>query len=165
MASRRTWVWIILGVLGFCVFCLMAAAGAGVYFVSRHIKTERVTNADAIRAFDEIKARFPGAPLYELDNTEQPRVVRPLTELPSANSKPEHLWLLAWDPDDERLVKLSLPFWVLAVGRQKMEVAGRGRDFDLERLKLDTRELERIGPKLVFDFRDRDGARVLLWTQ
>jgi hypothetical protein len=54
---------------------------------------------------------------------------------------------------------------VLAVGRQKMEVAGRGRDFDLERLKLDTRELERIGPKLVFDFRDRDGARVLLWTQ
>jgi hypothetical protein len=166
MASRRTWLWIVVGVLGFGIFCLIAVAGAGVYFVSRHIKTERVTNADAIRAFDDVKARFPGAvPLYELDNTEQPRMVHPLTDLPSSNAKPDQLWLLAWDPDDERLVKLSLPFWVLTVGSQKMEVAGRGRDFDLDRLKLDPRELERIGPRLVFDFRDRDGARVLLWTQ
>ena len=166
MASRRTWVWLVLGVVALCVFCLIAVAGAGVYFVSRHIKTERVTNADAIRAFDEVKARFPGAvPLYEIDNTDQPRLVRPLTELPSSNAKPDNLQLLAWDPDDERLVKLSLPFWVLTVGRQKMEVAGRGRDFDLDRLKLDAGELERIGPRLVFDFRDRDGARVLLWTQ
>ena len=167
MATRRTWLWIVLGVLGFCVFCLIAVAGAGVYFVSQHIKTERVTNADAIRAFDEVKARFSGAPpLYELDNTEQPRMARPLSELPTSNAKPDQLWLLAWDPDDERLVKASLPFWILTMGgQQKMEVAGRGRDFDLDRLKLDPQELERIGPRLVFDFRDHDGARVLLWTQ
>jgi hypothetical protein len=86
-------------------------------------------------------------------------------DLPTSTSKPESLWLLAWDPDDERLVKVSLPFWMLSVGRKKMEIGGEGREFDFEQLNLDPQELERIGPALVFDFRERDGARVLLWTQ
>ena len=166
MASRKTWVWVVVGVLSVCVVALIAVAGAGVYFVSRHIRSEHVTNADAIRAFDAIKASFPDQrPLYELDDAQHPRAVRPLNNLPAGTVKPESLWVLAWDPDDERLVKVSLPFWVLSVGRKKMDIAGAGREFDLERLNLEPRELERIGPALLFDFRERDGARVLLWTQ
>jgi hypothetical protein len=42
---------------------------------------------------------------------------------------------------------------------------GSDEGFDLEHLNLDGEELARIGPALVFDYRDRDGARVLLWTQ
>ena len=166
MATRKTWVWIIVGIAGVSLVALIAVAGAGVYFVSRHIRTERMTSADAIRAFDSVKSSFHDQrPLYELDSAEHPRVVRPLMDLPTSNTKPESLWVLAWDPDDERLVKVSLPFWMLSVGRKKMEIAGAGREFDLERLNLDTNELERIGPALLFDLRERDGARVLLWTQ
>src|SRR6185436_4795822 len=136
------------------------------YFVRRDVRTERTTHADAIRAFDDVKARFPvPRPLYELDSSEQPRAVRPLTELPSSAIRPDQLWLLAWDPDEERLVKVSLPFWMLSVGHHKIDLAGHGHDFDLDQLNLDPRELERIGPNLLFDYRDHDGARVLLWTQ
>ena len=46
-----------------------------------------------------------------------------------------------------------------------MRIAHGANGFDFERLNLDVDELERIGPALVFDFRNQDGARVLLWTR
>lgn len=166
MAARKTWVWVIVGVLGAVLVVLIAVAGAGVYLVTRHIKTERVTSAEAIHAFDAARAPFGDRlPLYELDEGESPRLARPFSELPSSNARPQNLWVLAWNPDEERLVKVSVPFWMLQFGRRRMEFSTSGRRFDLERLHLDGDELERIGPTLVFDFRERDGTRVLLWTQ
>jgi hypothetical protein len=166
MASRKTWVWIVGGCFGTGVAALMAIAGAGIYFVAHHIHSERSTNADALSAFDSAAAPFRDQrALYELDSSEQPRLARPLTDLPTAAPKPDSLRILAWDPDDERLVRVSLPFWMLRVGHTRMSVTGSEHDFDLGRLNLDPEELQRIGPALVFDFRSREGARVLLWTQ
>ena len=166
MATRRTWIWILVGTAGVCLLGLIAIAGAGVYFVTRHISTEKSTGTEAIRAFDSVKATFANQkPLYELDSDEHPRIARPTHEMPTSSSKPQHLQVLAWDPEDERLVKVKLPLWVLRLKKSKMDVVGKDRGFDLERLELDGDELERIGPTLLFDFRDRDGVRVLLWTQ
>jgi hypothetical protein len=165
MAARRTWVWVLVGTAGVGIFGLICVAGAGVYFVTRHISTEKSTNAEAIQAFETVRTKFPNQkPLYELDDEQRPRVARPPNRIPTASSKPEHLWVLAWDPEDQRLVKVSLPFWILRL-RPKMEVVGKEGGFDLERLNLDVEELERIGPAPIFDFRDRDGMRVLVWTQ
>lgn len=166
MATRKTWVWIIVGTLAAVLTCLIAVAGAGVYFVTRHIKTERSSGIEAIRAFDSARALFPNQPpIYELDEDGRPKVLRPLVDLPTSGTKPEHVRVLAWDPDNERLVNLSLPFWMLRLGHSKMDVVGHGKGFDLERVNLDADELERVGPALVFDFRNREGVRVLLWTQ
>jgi hypothetical protein len=46
-----------------------------------------------------------------------------------------------------------------------VRVMREANGFDFQRLNLDVDELERIGPALVFDFRNQDGVRVLLWTQ
>jgi hypothetical protein len=166
MATRKTWIWIVVGVVGLGLAGLMAAAGAGIYFVSHHIKTERIDHADALRTFDEVKAALADPePLYTLDASEELRVVRPLSELPTSGVRPESLHLLAWDPDAERLARVSLPFWILRFGKGKLNVAGKDRDLNLERLELDPDELERVGPRLLFDVRHADGARVLLWTQ
>ena len=166
MSSRKTWIWIVVGCLGTGVVVLLAVAGAGVYFVAHHIHSERSTATDALGAFDAATTRFRNQrPLYEVDSAEEPRLARPLAELPTASDEPDALWILAWDPDDERLVRVSLPFWMLGVGQAKMKLAGSESGFDLNRLNLDTSELRRIGPALVFDFRGREGVRVLLWTQ
>lgn len=158
-------MWVVVGAGGVCLVGLFAVAGAGVYFISRHISTERSTAADAIRAFDAVKTKFgEQRPLYELDNQERPTMPRPFSEIPTSPARPEHLWLLAWDPDEERLIRISLPFWILKMHKAKLDV-GAGEGFDLEHLRLDGEELARIGPALVFDYRERDGARVLLWTQ
>lgn len=165
MAAKKTWIWIVVACLAAAVVALIAVAAAGVYFVAHHIQTERSSSADALEAFDVVTGSFGGRrPLYELDGSEQPRLARPLTDLPTSVREADALWILAWNPDDERLVRVSLPLWVLGVGRAKMELAGE-HGFDLRRLELDGDELRRIGPALVFDFRSREGTRVLLWTQ
>jgi hypothetical protein len=165
-SSRKTWVWIVAGGLGAVLAFLIALAGAGVYFVSRHIHSERMTSGDALTAFEAAAMPFgTRRPLYELDSSEEPRLARPLEQLPTAPRPADSLSILAWDPESERLVRVSLPFWSLRLGRMKMSVTGAEQRFDLARLHLDVDELARIGPALVFDFRGREGVRVLLWTQ
>ena len=47
MASKKTWIWIIVTCLAVCVVALLAVAAFGVYFVASHIDTTRTTSADA----------------------------------------------------------------------------------------------------------------------
>lgn len=166
MASRRTWVWVVVGGCGVVLVGLIGVAGAGVYFVTRHITTERSSSAEALQAFDAVRTSFAGAkPLYELDNSERPILARRLSDLPTSSARPDHLWVLAWDPAEERLIKVAMPFWILRLHKTKMAFGPDDRGFGLEHLDLDADELARIGPALVFDFRDDGGVRVLLWTQ
>ncbi len=162
--SRRTWLWILVAVVGFGVLCIVGLAGFGMYFVSNHVQAGRATTADAFKAIDEAKARFKtDKPVYELDKMEHPRQVRNFSEMPTSTTKTEVVWVLAWDPDRERLVRLSLPFWLLKLGRQKIDIDSGG--FDFQWLQLDMNELQRVGPVLLFDFRSPNGDRVVIWTQ
>lgn len=166
MPKKKTWIWIIVGVLGLCVVAMLAVAGAGVYFVASHIDTKAATSADASAEFDKMRAQLNNQkPLFELDSRERPRLTRELATLPTASAKPEYLWILAFDPDrDGRLVRINLPFWLLRLGRRKIQVMDRG-EFDLSRLNLDVADLERIGPQLLVDYRNTTGERVLVWTK
>ena len=163
--TRKTWVWICVAIFAIGIVALVIVAGAGVYFVTQHIQTERRSTPDAMGAFENVRRSFRDAqPIYELDSSEQPRAVRSLAEMPTSPTRPESLAILAWNPEDERLVRVSLPFWVLRFGRHKLDI-DRAEGFDLSALELDVPELERIGPALVFDFRNHEGVRVLVWTQ
>jgi hypothetical protein len=154
------------GLAGAAVVVLIGTAGAGVYFVAHHIHAERTTGSRALHAFDAVRATFPDQPpLYQVDPSDRLTLVRPLADLPTSAHRPQELRLLAWDPDKEQLVRMSLPWWMLPFARWKMQLGQRGVDLDLAQTRLDPDELERIGPALVFDYRGRDGARVLVWTQ
>ena len=166
MAKTKTWIWIIVGVIGFCVLIMILIAGAGIYFVSKHISTQHVTSAEALRTLDERRATFTvKQPLIELDEFDRPRPGRDISALPSSAVKPHDLYILAWKPENDRLVRISVPFWVLHFGKRKMDIASSGRSIDLDRLHLTVPELERIGPALILDFRPASGERVLVWTQ
>jgi hypothetical protein len=163
--KKRTWLWIVLACLAVCVIAMFVLAGAGMYFVMNHVNVRHSSSADALRSFDDARKEFKDQkPLFVIDSREQPRIARPLSEIPNGSTKPENLWILAWDPDEEKVVKLSLPFWMLRMGRKKMTVM-ESSGFDLERLNVDWRELERIGPALVFDLKSSKGERVLIWTR
>lgn len=165
MASKKTWIWIVVACLGLVILAMAGVAGLGIYFVASHISTGRTSDADALRTFDEIRAEFKeSTPLFEIDSHEMPRVTRDLASLPTSERKPENLWILAWDPTDERLSKISLPFWMLRLGRDNIDIR-HDSGFDLEQLDLDVNELERVGPQLVFDLKTADGERVLIWTK
>jgi hypothetical protein len=167
MATKKTWIWIIVAFLGVCVVGILGVAGAGIYFVASHIETKTSTMAEAFQEFDRAKAMLGGQkPLFELDEREHPRLTRQLSAMPTSTTKPEYLWILAWDPDNEgRLIKLNLPFWLLRFGNRKIQVLDHESGFNFERLNLDVNELERVGPLLLVDHRARSGERVLVWTK
>lgn len=162
--TKKTWLWILVALLGLGVVFIIAIAGFGVYFISNHVKAGQSSSAEAFRAFDEARARFKDpSPVFELDRYDEPKLAKRLQDLPTAQARAEMLHILAWDPERERLVRVTMPFWMLRLGRQKIDIAGGG--FDFERMQLDVQELERVGSVVLFDHRPPSGQRVLVWTQ
>ena len=163
MTARR-WIWIIGGLVALCVLGLVLIAGAGVYFVSQHIALQKTSSVNALRTLDTARARFRAQPLIEVDPLDHTREARPTTALPSSPVRVAELHVLAWNPDQNRLARIAIPFWVLRVGHRKIDFL-HDEEFDFEQLNLDVDELERIGPALILDYRAPTGARVLMWTQ
>jgi hypothetical protein len=162
--ARKTWLWILIAVIGLCVVGMIAIAGFGLYFVKNHVQTAHVSSADAFKAFDEARAMFKNdKPVFDMDKLDQPREVRPLSAMPTSATKADLVWVLVWNPERERMVRVSMPFWVLRLGKQKIDISSGGFNFD--RLQLDVKELQRVGPVLLFDMRTPSGERVLIWTQ
>lgn len=163
MAKRRTWLWIVVGIVAAGIIFVIAAAGFGIYFIRSHVRTTQASSGEALQSFDDVRAQFKDPkPLFEFDRRERPELTRRLEDLPTAAKPADMMYVLVWDPDKERVIRLSMPFWMLRLGRQKIDLAA---DLDFRSLKLDVKELERVGPIMLFDFRPESGERVLVWTQ
>ena len=162
----KTWLKITLVVVALGMLGMCAIAGAGVYFVSKHVKTTRVSSSTAIKQFDDALLRFKDQkPLIEIDSAERVRKSRDTADMPTSATKATHFAVKVWDPDEGRIVNLSIPIWVLAMGKRKVDLGIGDDSFDLRRLNLDFKDLERIGPVLLIDVRTRTGERVLIWTE
>ena len=160
--SRKT-LWIVLGIVAFVILCIIAFAAFGLYFVSRNLDMQQATAAEASRAFDDVRAKFKEQPILSVDDRRNVTLTRrPPT--PGSPDKPETMHVMAFDDEDKRIVRLTIPFWMLRIGREKIRL-GRGRDFQLEDVNLTAEELERYGPALLLDHKGRDGERVIVWTQ
>lgn len=166
MAAGRTWLKIILVVIALGMLGMCAIAGAGVYFVSQHVNTSTVSASDALKQFDEARARFKDTqPLLNIDANERVSQRRPIADIPTADVKATTLVVMAWDPDDERIVNFKVPLWVLGMGERKIDLGIGAESFDMRRLNIDVKDLERIGSTLVLDLTSPSGDRALVWTQ
>jgi hypothetical protein len=162
----KTWVWVVIAVAVVCILGLVAVAGIGFYFVSRHIETRAVSPAAAAKEFDAVKAGFAGQkPLIELDSRGHFRKANTDRVAPPHATTPDQLYLLAFDPDDGRIVRFSLPFWLLRLKAGNTTIDLNGNRMDLEDLRLSVDDLERFGPSLIVDHQAPDGERVLVWSK
>ncbi len=167
MAGKvKTWVWVVVGIAVLGVLFVIASAAVGFYFFSQHIDTRTVTASTATAEFDKVRARFTGTkPLIELD--ERGDLLRTNTDraVPARPAELDALHIMAFDPDDGGFVQLRIPFWLLRMQPDNARIDLGGQRVDLEDLKLTVQDLERFGPALVLDQRNRGGDRVLVWTQ
>ncbi len=167
MAGKvRTWVLVLLGLVLAGIIAMVAVAGAGFYFFSRHIQTRTVSPAGATQEFDEVRARFAGQkPLVELDKSGNfIRSNHPASRNAEAD-RPEELHVLAFDRSDGRVVHITVPFWLLRLRSGSGHVDFNGNSMDLEDLRLRVEDLESAGSILIVDQRMPDGNRVLVWSQ
>jgi len=166
MAKARTWILIILATIGTIVVGLLVLAGVGTYWLTQHIKTQPSTATSAVKTFEQQRAQLGTEPaLVMLDDLESPQsLVKKINDLPAGAAPATNMEILVWSPDSERTVRITVPFWVLKLGRKKINISGANA-FDFDRLNIDVNQLERIGPKLIADLERPGGERVLVWTK
>lgn len=162
----KTWVWVVVGIVVVGILFVIAMAGAGIYFFSQNIDARTVSSATAASEFDAVRKQFSGTtPLIELD--EQGHFLRANTDRPAPSNvrAPEKLYVLAFDPDDGGLVRVTIPFWLLRMKTNNARINFGRNHMDLEDLKLSVEDLERFGPSLILDQKNEGGDRVLVWSQ
>jgi hypothetical protein len=170
MAGKvKTWVWVVIAIVVIGALGLIAVAGAGIYFFSRHIDARKTSPEAAIHAFDEVKNRLGNQkPLIELD--EHGRYLRTDTDRtpPAGAQPPESLHVMAFEPhegEDGRMVRVNIPFWLVRMKMRGTTIDFNGNRLDLEDLKLTVEDLERYGPTVIVDHQSPTGERVLVWSQ
>jgi hypothetical protein len=62
---------------------------------------------------------------------------------------------------------VQIPFWLLRMlpSKNLSLLNDEGIDIDTDRVRLTLDDLERRGPGLVLDTKDRRGSLVLVWTE
>ena len=162
----KTWVWIVVAIVVVGILGLIAVAGLGFYFASQHFETRAASPASAAKDFAEIRARFTGQPpLIELDDRGHFVRANKTRPAPPQVKTPDNLYVLAYDADEGRLVRLTIPFWLLRLKTGGQSIDFNGRHMDLEDLKLSVEDLERYGPTLIAEHKAPDGSHVIVWSQ
>ncbi|HEX5473422.1 MAG TPA: hypothetical protein VFX12_02075 [Vicinamibacterales bacterium] len=160
----KTWIWVVAGLFALAVLVGITLAAAGLWFARTHIDIHSTTTRKAAAEFETIRRQFADQkPLIELDD--RGHVTRTNTDRPSSAIRPDSLNILAFDPDQDRVVKMSIPFWLLRLKMRGTRIDIGGDRVDLADLKLTVEDLERYGPTLIVDHTGRDGERVLVWTK
>ena len=166
MAGKvKTWVWVLVAIVVLGILGVVAMAGVGFYIFSQSFDTKTVSASEASSEFDTIKARFAERrPLIELDD--RGHFKRANHDRPSNHgARPNDLYVMAFDPDDGRIVRVKVPFWLLRLKLGGATVDFNGSRMDLDDLKLTIEDLERLGSALIVDHTSSSGERVLVWSQ
>lgn len=145
---------IVLGVVGtLCLLFVVTAAGC-FYMVRSAFQTEPASAEQAGRAFDEIRARFPGvSPAFGFDDA-GPRLLRePPATAPA--TLPTRVHILAYDIDEGNLARIHLPMWFLKRTNAPIE---------FQDVKLRIEDVERYGSTVLLDGDAPDGNKLLIWS-
>lgn len=158
----RKVLWIVLGIVGFLALCVIGFAAFGLYFVSRNLDMTKASSTEATESFESVRARFTEGPILTIDADERVTLTRrPPSTAPE--ERPTKMYVMAYDRDDERIVRVTVPFWMLRMSGNDIRL-GSGNHLDFEQLQITAEELERYGPTLLLDHTEGRN-RVLVWTQ
>jgi nitrate reductase NapE component len=168
--AGRTWVSVLIAAIIIVGILAVAAVGGTAYFFYRHINASFTPPEDANTEFARARARFAGQkPLIEIRKDDEPILHRDASPQRDAPRTPlVALRVLAYDNRARKLVRVSIPFWLLRLapsGKRVSFLSDNGIDFDSDRVHLTLEDLERRGPGLVLDQANRRGSQVLVWTE
>jgi hypothetical protein len=101
-----------------------------------------------------------------------PELDRARAEVRELTGKPgpaKSLHVVAWDRSERKLVRVSLPLWIVrkfADGREEIDLRDEVGDdvaHCLKRVRL--QDLEKVGRGALVEVEDEDGTQVLVWLR
>lgn len=167
MAKKTPWGLIILGITAFVVIVgvgLVAVAGYVVY-QQFAFESRPATEQTARQQFESVVRKFEGrTPLLIIEDGE-PVINK---DARGRSGEPiQALHVMVWDPADERVVTLNIPFWLIRMtkGRPiRLSAGDHDRDVAPE-LRITADDLARFGPGLILLHQEAHGQRVIVWAQ
>ena len=157
----------------------MALSGVGVLIVfvgigvviaiaawfQQNLHVQNSTPSEAQTAFQEVRQRFrERAPLLEFRNG-RPAYAAGRPDASGPRKELESLNVLGWDPDDKRLSRITVPFWLLRLKSRPISFSAYATGLDDEGVSLRPEDIERYGAGVILDTTTPSGERVLLWAQ
>jgi hypothetical protein len=161
-------LWIALGVAIVAVMVGIAlVAGAGFWVYQTVAPAATFVDQDgADQQLEAIRTRFPSrVPLIDADAPAGEPRLRPEGR-PPFTGELQSLHVAAYDRTAGKLVRFSIPFWLLRLAPDgNVSFGDDALDELAGREKLTVRELEAFGPGLLIDEAKPDGDRVIVWTE
>ena len=163
--KKRTWLWIVLGV--FSILFVLAVGGImfTVAFFRQGMSVAPMSATQATDEFEAVRARFPGQqPLIRMVDGRAEFMDDRTKSTGGTTTALTTMHMMAWDDDEEQLVKFAIPFWVLRLKSGPIRLSAYSQGWDDRGVSFRIEDLERAGPGIVMDFAERDG-RVLIWAE
>jgi hypothetical protein len=167
MAKKTSWGLIILGISAFVLIVgvgLVAVMGFVIYQQFAFQATS-ATELSAEQEFKRVVATFEGQKPYLVVKDGEPVIS---DEKGTGAGRPvEALHIIVWEPDEQKVVRLNVPFWLLRMTKGQPIKLSSNPDPHGEpmRLRITAADLERRGPGLILDYKEASGQRVLVWAQ
>jgi hypothetical protein len=161
---KRSHATILMAVIGVLAFVGIVGLSLGAWFFASVFERAAADELVARASFDDVRGQFAGAdPVLAILADERMEVRR---EPPAAHhDRPlQRLHVMAWDPDDERLSRVALPFWLLRLKAGPLDVSGKVM-INHHHVAMTVEQIERYGPTLLVDHQGRSGDRLLIWTE
>jgi len=161
-------LWIGLGIAIVAVMLVVAVvAGAGFWAYQNFAPDAKfLDEPKAVAELDAIRARFPNQkPLIDTGDDGHGATLQTEGRTSTFTGALQSLHIAAYDKRAGKLVRFSVPFWLLRLapdGKVSIgdEVLG---EHGVE--KLTVKQLEALGPGLLIDEPKPNGDRVLIWTE
>lgn len=163
--KKRTWLWIVLGVL--VVFVVVAIGGIifSVAFLRQNMSVTGMSAGNADKEFEAIRTKFAGRPpLVQMIDGQPQYVGDRATHAPSTEPL-KAMHVMAWDDEEEKLVTFSLPFWLLRMKSGPIRLSAYSRGWDDRGVSFRVEDIERNGPGLLLDVREEREGRVIIWAE
>jgi hypothetical protein len=145
MAKRR-WPFVVLGIAIVLIFVGIGAVIATVAWFQENVDITTSTPGDAEAEFETVRRKFPGRePLLELHNG-VPRYTKARETSAATSTSLHSLKILVWDPDEERILRFSLPFWFVRLKSDPIRFGSYASGFDDEESGRAPRTLKSTAP-------------------
>jgi hypothetical protein len=159
------WAQVLIGVGIVAVFLGIGAIIAITAWFSQNLNVRTSTAEDARVEFDKVRQQFGGKPALLEYKDGRPQYVAERTSAPPSQQQLQTLHVLVWDPQDDELASVSIPWWIVRMKSGPIEFSSYTSGFDDESVNLRPDDIEKYGPGIILEVPAPNGARVLLWAQ
>jgi len=172
--QKRTKSWLLIG-CGVAIFLVMVGVavvgGLGYYIYQQFgMHATFVKREDAAQQLDAVRAKFAGqSPKIAIKETGDGKPDLTLAKPVASPVSLTSLHVSAYDPSKDKLVEMTIPFWLLRMVPEGGGTVNVNGEEVLNHLstpsgKLTAKDIEALGPGLLVDDTRPDGTRVIIWS-